>query len=105
MDACCTAENVKCEEIELVAAASASDGTLGLVGTGGFWTHELCKVFDNMKAFDTVSIEILLEVVQSTINQPGYRELKNIKKIISPTIQNKLKRNVIFKRKGNVHFC
>ena len=108
LDACCSATGIKCEENELVAAA-ASDGTSawGSPDTGGFWTDELCLQFGKIEPGDSVGINALLEVVQSTMNQSSYCEYRNITKKISATINGELKDIYFMKKKdkeGNIHF-
>lgn len=72
LDACCDAENVKCNKNELVASAG-SHRTLarGNCANGGFWTHAFLMVFHNA-AKGEIDIVKLLKGVNDWMGEKCY---------------------------------
>lgn len=98
LDACCSAENVQCEENELVACAG-SDLTKARSNCykGGFWTDELCKMLDDMQS---CRIEEVLKCVKYKMNTTLYPDSTKEATYLFPTFESKLKKEIYFKKKG-----
>ena len=100
LDACCSAENVNCEENELVACAgSETFGTLSKSCSGGFWTMEFCSEFNHNKC--GCDIVELLHSVKMKMNSRQYPS-GNLEKTthLFPTVKNNLQRKIFFINKG-----
>lgn len=73
LDGCCSAEDIKCEENELVAcAASKGSHAESFPCTGGLWTQELWSVFNQKETYD---LEKLLRDVKDKMKDKGRNQV------------------------------
>ena len=101
LDACCSAENINCEENELVAcAASDSCSALSYPYTGGCWTKELCGMFDN--EMQNCDIEELLNSVKNKMNETLYPcpDGSGAKYLFPSFRKGNLTKKIIFKKRS-----